>query len=105
MPVVDLGLQRVADREQRAILRSQIFDDRGKPGPERIRRDPRLRGRFLRDEVEQNRGDHQSMGIDAFHDGLSCWKWSFLAAFGSKAAKCARREAVFGALLASKSGR
>ena len=37
MPAVDLGLQRIAHREQLAIFRPEIADDGGKPGPKRIR--------------------------------------------------------------------
>ena len=71
MPVVDLVLQRVAECEQLAVFRPQIPDDGGKPGPERIGRNPGLGGRLLGDEIEQDRGDLQSVGIDTIHDGLS----------------------------------
>ena len=81
VPVVDLGLQRVAESQQRTVLRPQVPDDGRNPGPERIRRNPRFRGRFLGDEIKQNRGDLQSVGVDAFHDGLSCWKWLFFGCF------------------------
>ena len=43
MPAVNLGLQFVANREQLAVPRSQIADDGGKPGPERIGGNPGLR--------------------------------------------------------------
>ena len=34
VPVVDFGLQRIADREQLSVPRREIAQDRGKPGPE-----------------------------------------------------------------------
>src|SRR5262249_24344749 len=58
--------------------------------------DPGLGGRFLRNEVEQNGGDLQYMGVDAFHAGISCSKWLFVAAFGRNAAEYTRRRVVFG---------
>ena len=81
MPVVDLRLQRVADGEQFAVLRPQFPDDGGKPGPERVGRNPGLRGRLLGDEIEQDGGDLQSVGIDTIHDGLSQMKRRFRAGF------------------------
>ena len=72
VPVVDLGLQRIADLEQLAVLRPQLLDDGGEPGPERIRRNPGFRGRFLGDEIEKDGRDLQSVGVDTLHDGLSC---------------------------------
>ena len=68
MPAVDLGLQRVADREQLAVLRTQVADDRGQAGPESIRRNPAIRGGLLGDEIEQDGSDFQSVGIDTIHD-------------------------------------
>ena len=70
MPAVDLRLQGVADRQQFAVPRSQIAQDGGKPGPEGIGRNPGLGGGFLGDEIEQNGGDLQSVGIDTIHDGI-----------------------------------
>jgi len=70
VPAVDLGLQAVAESEQFAVLRPEIADDGGKPCPERIRGDPRLGRRFLGDEIEQDGGDLQSVGVDTLHDGF-----------------------------------
>jgi hypothetical protein len=71
MPAVDLGLQRVSEREQLAVFRPQLLDDGGDAGPECIGRDPGFGGRLLGDEIEQDRRDLQSVGIDTIHDGLS----------------------------------
>ena len=68
MPVVDFGLQAVAMREQFAIPGDEIADDGSDAGPERVRIDPSLGDGFLGDEVEQDGGDLQSVGVDAVHD-------------------------------------
>ncbi|OIQ72308.1 hypothetical protein GALL_460670 [mine drainage metagenome] len=70
VPVVDLRLQGVAEGEQFAIFRRQIADDGGQPCPERVGRNPGFRGRFPSDEIKQNGGDLQSVGIDTIHDGF-----------------------------------
>ena len=67
MPVVDLGLQGIAHLQQLAVLRSEIPDDGGKPGPECIGRNPGLRRRLLGDEVVKEGGDLQSVGFDTLH--------------------------------------
>jgi hypothetical protein len=71
VPAVDLGLQGVAHREQFTIPWREIPDDRGEPGPEGVGRYPRLGGRFLRNEVEQDGSDLQSVGIGTIHVGIS----------------------------------
>ena len=70
MPAVDFRLQAVADRQQLTVPGSQIAQDGGKPGPEAIRGNSGLGGGFLGDEIEQNGGDFQSVGIDTIHDGI-----------------------------------
>ena len=62
-------------------------DDGGKPGPERVGRNPGLGGRLLGDEIEQDGGDLQSVGIDTIHDGLSRVKRRLEAVFRVKTAK------------------
>jgi hypothetical protein len=71
VPAVDLDLQRIAEGEQLAVFRPQLLDDGSKPRPECIGRNPGFGGRLLGDEIEQDRGDLQSVGIDTIHDGLS----------------------------------
>ena len=71
MPAIDLGLQRIAEGEQLAVFRPQLLDDGGDTGPERIGCNPGFGGRLLGDEIEKNRRDLQSVGIDTIHDGLS----------------------------------
>ena len=71
MPAVDLDLQRIAEGEQLAVFRPELLDDGGDTGPECIGRNPGFGGRLLGDEIEQDRGDLQSVGIDTIHDGLS----------------------------------
>ena len=79
MPAVDLVLQGVAHLEEFAVLRPEVAqDDRGEPRPERIGIDPGLGRRLLGDEIEQDGGDLQSVGIDTLHGGLLltrefCW--------------------------------
>ena len=67
MPAVDFRLQGIAHREQVAVFRGQIADDGGKPGPERVGRNPGLGGGFLGDEIEQDGRDLQAVGIDTIH--------------------------------------
>ncbi len=102
VPAVDLRLQCVADLEQRMIFGSQIANDGGEPRPERIGGNSGLGGRFLGDEIEQNSGDFQSVGIDTIHDG-------FFLTTNSGHARLLRgigaKRAVFPALLAPKPGR
>ena len=94
MPAVDLRLQGVAEREQFAVFRPQISDDGGEPGPERVGRNPGLGGRLLGDEIEQNGGDLQSVGIDTIHDGLSRREAAFTGCFQGKTAKNAPKGSV-----------
>src|SRR5207244_3480640 len=101
VPGVDLFLQRVAEFQQVGILRRQLLDDRSQPRPERVRRNPGFGGRLLLDEIEQDRGDLQPVGVDTFHGGLSRQKWRFAAAFGEKTAKNAPKGGGQGALLAT----
>src|SRR6185312_1368952 len=70
MPGVDLLLEGIAHLQQVAVLRPEVADDRGQSRPERIRVDPGPGRRLLRDEIEQDGGDLQSMGIDTLHDRL-----------------------------------
>ena len=66
-----LRLQGVTEGEQPTVFRLEILQDGGKPCPERVGRNSGLGGRLPGDEIEQNGGDLQSMGIDTIHDGLS----------------------------------
>ncbi len=51
MPAVDLVLQGIALLQELAVLRSEIPDDGGKPGPECVGRNPGLRRRLPGDEI------------------------------------------------------
>ena len=68
VPVVDLGLQGVAGREQFAGPGRQILDDAGQTRPEGVRSNAGAGGRFLGDKVGQNRSDLQTAGVDTCHD-------------------------------------
>jgi hypothetical protein len=70
MPAVDLVLQGVAHLQQFAVLRPEVAEDAGKPRPECIGIDPGLGRRLVGDEVVEDGGDLQSVGIDTLHDGL-----------------------------------
>src|SRR4029078_7208161 len=96
VPAIDLGLQRVAEAEQFAVFRSQLLDDGGNSGPERVGRNPGLGVRLLGDEIEQDRGDLQSVGIDTSHDGLSQNNRPFRGCFQTKSAKNAPKGRVHG---------
>src|SRR4029078_9175256 len=87
VPAVDFGLQRVADSKQFAVFRSQFRDNGGKAGPECIGGNPGFGGRLLGDEIKQNRGNLQSMGIDTIHDGLSRIERRLQTVFRMKSAK------------------
>ena len=105
VPAVDFRLQGVAHREQFAVLRRQVLDDGRKPCPEGVGRNPGLGGRFLGDEIEQNGGDLQSVGVDTIHDGIfSREKPRPGAVFRGTNDKRAPQRALFGALLALKPG-
>src|SRR6266849_296503 len=104
VPIVDLGLQGVAVGQQLAVFRPEIADDGGKSGPERVGVDPGFGGRFLGDEIEQDRGDLHSVGIDTLHDGLSRGNGVWMRLFRRKAAKSAPKGSAFAVLLASKPG-
>ena len=104
VPIVDLGLQGIADRQKLAVFRPEIADDGGKPGPERIGIDPGLGSRFLGDEIEQDRGDLQSVGCDTRHDGLSRGDGVQEAAFPTKSSKKRAKGSAFAVLLAPKPG-
>src|SRR3982074_1829358 len=52
------------------VSRRKLFDDGGETGPECVGRNSGLGSRFLGDEIEQNGGDFQSVGIDTIHDGI-----------------------------------
>jgi hypothetical protein len=104
MPAIDLGLQRVAEGKQLAVFRAQLLDDGGDTGPECIGRDPGFGGRLLGDEIEQDRGDLLSVGIDTIHDGLSQKKWRFEAVLRRKAAKNAPKKGSVGRPFSPKAG-
>ena len=69
MPGIDFRLQTVAHGEQFAVPGAEIAQDRGEPGPERVGGNSGFGRGFVRDEIEQNRSDFQSVGIDTLHDG------------------------------------
>ena len=101
MPAVDLVLQRVANGEQFAVARREIADDCSKSLPERVGIDSGFGRGFLCDEIEQNRGNLQSVGFDTLHVGLlkNGDEWLF---FRPKTAKKRRAGAAGKALLAPK---
>ncbi len=70
MPAIDFGLQRVANRQQFPVPGREIADDGCEPSPECVGRNPGFGGRFVSNEIEQNRGDLQTVSIDTLHDGL-----------------------------------
>ncbi len=105
MPAVDFRLQGVAHREQVAVFRSEIAEDGGKPGPEGVGRNPGLGGGFLGDEIEQNGSDLQSVGIDTIHDWYFSCETAVSTLFSGTKRQRAPQRALFGALLAPKSGR
>ncbi len=70
MPAVDFRLQGVARLEQFMISGSEIADDGGEPSPESVRGNSGFGRRFLGDEIEQNGGDFQSVGVDTIHVGI-----------------------------------
>ena len=56
VPLVDLGLHRVALGQQRGLTRGEVADHVGKSGPERVGADTGAR-KGLRHEVMQYGGD------------------------------------------------
>jgi hypothetical protein len=92
----------VADRQQFPVFRPELLDDGGKSGPECVGRNPGLGRRLLGDEIEQNGGDLQSMGINTIHDGLSQKKRAVGGCFQKKSSKKRAKEATLTALLALK---
>ena len=71
VPVVDLRLQRIANREKLAIPWRHIADDGGDARPEGVGVHAGAGGGFLGDEVVEDRRDLQSMGVDTVHNGMS----------------------------------
>src|SRR5262249_53794950 len=97
MPTIDLVLQGVADLEQFAISGCKIANYGGKSLPKCIGLDTGFGCRFFRDEIEQNRGDLQSMGIDTLHDGLllASRERALCPGWNNKSAAEGRREMPF----------
>src|SRR5262249_642987 len=79
MPGVDLGLQRVADCKQFAVLGPEVADDRSQSRPERVCVDPGLGRRLLGDEIVEDGGNLQSVGFDTLHDGRFSREWLWTA--------------------------
>jgi hypothetical protein len=85
-----------ARRAARGSLGRELLEDGGKPGPERVRREiPDFGVASLGDEIEQNGGDLQSVGIDTSHDGLSQRNGAFTALFSNEHQQKARQRAAF----------
>ena len=72
VPGVDLGLQLLAPRQQRAIARREIVDDRLERRPEARRVDARARQRLVIDEVVQDLGDPEAAGLDTRGHDRGC---------------------------------
>ena len=70
VPAVDLVLQGVAHFQEFANLRPEIADDGGQPRPESIGLDSRLGRRLPGDEIVEERGDLQSVGLTRFMMGF-----------------------------------
>ncbi|MNT34749.1 hypothetical protein D3C72_1707470 [compost metagenome] len=73
VPVVQLGLQLVAARQQDTVLRRMVRQQPLDPGPEGVRRHARAGRRFVADEGVQFGGDAQASVADigGGHGGLS----------------------------------
>ena len=72
VPVVDSGLQGVAPVQQRAVLRGEPFEDRGRPRPEGRRIEPQPRQHLPFDQSDQFARDAQPGAIFmGGHDGGS----------------------------------
>ena len=85
MPGVDLGLQLIARRQERAVAGRQIVDDRGQRRPEPLRVHARPRQRLVVDEVAERLGDPETVGFDPLRHGVvlrSCRRWADCAGRG-----------------------
>jgi hypothetical protein len=70
VPGIDPVLQSVAEGEQLAVSRAEVADDGGEASPERVGLDSGIGRRLPGDEIVEDRGDLQSVGIDTLHEGL-----------------------------------
>ena len=65
MPFIDLRLQRIAFRQELAVARRQVFQDRGEFGPETVRLDAGPRQRLVVDKGMKFCGDLKAACIHA----------------------------------------
>ena len=104
MPAVDLGLQSIADRQQFAVPGARSRRIAASPAQNASGEIPVFGVGFLGDEIEQNGGDLQSVGIDTIHDGIFLSETANGGGFQGTTGKMAPQRALFGALLALKPG-
>ncbi len=70
---VDLGLELVADGEQRAVARREVPDEPGQAAPEGRAGHPRVGERLPFDEIVKNRCNLEAVRLDARHRSRFRW--------------------------------